>query len=139
MLAIKHALGQFELEPEVVRVETMPRRPIALVFLPLKDTGRHMVTTASALLLLHDEQAEWSPDLTPLQAFFQLTDAELELSSALCRGLTLTEFAQQQNKSRETLRTQLRRVFSKVGAANQTDLVVTLLSHPALLVQAPLE
>lgn len=133
MLAIKHAVGQFELEPEVVRIEALPERPISLVFLPLKDTGNQMVTTASALLLIHDSQAGQSLDLSPIQGLWGLTEAELELSSALCQGLTLTDFAQLKNKSRETVRTQLRRVFSKVGVKTQTELVVSILTHPALL------
>jgi len=133
MTAIKHALGQFTLEPEVMRIESRPEAPFSLVFLPLRDNGSHLVTAASALVLIYDAAAMPALDLTPLQTLFGFTAAELALCSALCQGQSLSEYAEQQNKSRETLRTQLRRVFSKVRVNSQTELVTSLMTHPALL------
>ncbi|MEE2729899.1 MAG: helix-turn-helix transcriptional regulator [Pseudomonadota bacterium] len=133
MAAVKLALGQYELEPEILRIERPPHPPFTLVFLPLRDRGTQTVTSAAALVFIYAEEGSVGVDLSPLQPIFGLTAAEQGLCDALVQGQTLAELAQQQNKSKETLRTQLRRIFRKVGVSTQTELVVTLMTHPALL------
>lgn len=137
MAAIKLALGQYELEPEMVKIDgagdSAGDSPYTLVFLPLKDNGNKMVTTASALVLIYDERIVPKVALTPLQDLFQLTAAELRVCEALANGFSLLQIAEREGKSKETLRTQLRRIFSKLRVNNQTELVVTLMTHPAVL------
>lgn len=134
MAAIKFALGQYNLEPEMVRIEQPPDKPYSLVFLPLSDSGSQVVTSASALVFIYSDELGGQVDLTPLVGLFGLTAAERGVCEALTQGYTLAQLADLQNKSKETLRTQLRRIFHKVGVKTQTELVVTLMTHPLVLI-----
>lgn len=66
------------------------------------------------------------------QAFQQrygLTPGEFRLCQALASGLTLKQCACQWNRSYETLRTQLKSVFSKTGCHRQMALTLLLRDH----------
>lgn len=58
-----------------------------------------------------------------LPALFGLSRAEVRLAAALHEGLSLSEIAAQLDVSRETLRTQLRSVFDKIGTRRQGALI----------------
>lgn len=57
---------------------------------------------------------------------FGLTPAEVRLAMALCEGVSLRGFAEQQGLSVNTARNQLTAVFEKVGVNRQTELVRAL-------------
>lgn len=136
MAAIKFALGQYNLEPEIVKIDQPPDQPFSLIFLPLRDSGNQVVTAASALVFVYAEDHTAPVSLAPLQEVFGLTTAERTLCEALTQGETLAQVAQRENKSKETLRTQLRRIFRKLDVNTQTELVVTLMTHPLVLSEA---
>ena len=135
MTAIKFALGQYNLEPEIVKIDHPPDPPFSLVFLPLTDSGNQVVTAASALVFIYAEDFTVGVALAPLQSVFGLTAAELSLCEAMVQGDTLAQLAQREKKSKETLRTQLRRIFRKLDVNTQTELVVTLMTHPLVLAE----
>jgi DNA-binding CsgD family transcriptional regulator len=62
---------------------------------------------------------------------YRLTPAEARLALALAEGRTLDDIAARQNLSKETLRTQLKVVFSKTGARRQAELVRLVMRAPA--------
>lgn len=68
-----------------------------------------------------------------LQSLYKLTPAEARLAQALVNGLTPHEYAQQQEVSIHTVRSQYKSAASKVGANRQADFVRTLLTGPAML------
>ena len=59
---------------------------------------------------------------------YGLTAAELRLTKLLLGGLSLSEAAEQNEVTRETVRSQLKSIFDKTGVRRQTELL-RLLSH----------
>ncbi|MBL8672758.1 MAG: helix-turn-helix transcriptional regulator [Alphaproteobacteria bacterium] len=57
-----------------------------------------------------------------------LTAAEARLVSALCEGLTLAQSAQRFGVARETVKSQIRSVFQKLGVSRQADVLRRVLS-----------
>ena len=68
-----------------------------------------------------------------MRKLFSLTVAEATLASLLVKGLTIDDAAEQLHVSRNTIRTQLQSVFSKLGCYRQTDVVRTILGSVAML------
>ncbi len=67
-------------------------------------------------------------DAEVLQTVFDLTPAEARLAEQLVWGEELSTLAERWNLSRETLKSQLDRLFHKTGTHRQTQLVAVLLS-----------
>jgi DNA-binding CsgD family transcriptional regulator len=67
-----------------------------------------------------------------LEALFGLTAAEQRVAAALARRLSPAEIAGQQGVSLNTVRTQVRRIFDKLGVGRQVD-VTQLLAEIAAL------
>jgi len=58
-----------------------------------------------------------------LAAFYNLTPAEHRLVRTLATGVSLAQAAELLKLSRDTLKTQLRRVFDKTGTQRQSQLM----------------
>ena len=73
------------------------------------------------------------PALNALKELYHLTSAELWLCNCLGRGLSIKEAANERGIGVETVRTHLKRIFSKMGINRQTELVriVTQISAAA--------
>lgn len=67
-----------------------------------------------------------SPD--SLMATFGLTQREAEVAIALANGLCLQEISDQQQLGKETIRSQLKAVFRKLGVKRQQDVIRLILS-----------
>jgi len=55
---------------------------------------------------------------------FKLTTKELELLAAVAQGKTNAEIAVDRGLSSETVKSELKRIFRKIGAANRTEAAV---------------
>jgi len=75
------------------------------------------------LLLLERTDPSLRPAADALRTAFALTESEVRLARALAAGTSLSEAAASHNITRETARTQLKRVFAKVGVHRQAELV----------------
>lgn len=82
-----------------------------------------------ALLTIHPRRRKPSPSET-LQRVFGLTAAEARLAVRMQGGHSLNEIADELGLSRETLRQQLKGVFSKTGTNRQVELVLLLSRLP---------
>lgn len=129
---VKAALGQLD-SPLTSLSLQLNEGTFNLFFMPVEDAGDSAITSAGALVFIHPQSQIIDFDFTPLQAAFGLTEAELAVSTRLAQGLSLSEIAAQQDKSRETVRSQLKSIFAKTGATSQAELVVTLLTHPLVI------
>jgi DNA-binding CsgD family transcriptional regulator len=85
----------------------------------------------AAVAFLIDSKAVRRPPIAVLEALYELTPAEARLARALAAGQSPAEFATATGRSRETVRTQLKFLFRKLGVNRQTDLVRMLTSAPA--------
>ena len=88
------------------------RKPLALVF--IKEVN---------------SQAPLNQEI--LQSLFKLSQRETELAILLVQGNTLSEIAFQKHRSLNTLKTQLKSLFSKTSTNSQSQLVARLLSSLA--------
>lgn len=129
---IKAGLGQLDSSMTRLTLE-LSGQPLNLFFMPVEDSGDSAVTSAGALVFIHQQSLLAGLDFRPLQSLFALTDAELAVCSRLAQGFSLNEIAKQEGKSRETVRTQIKHVFAKTGARSQAELVITLLTHPLVI------
>ena len=66
-----------------------------------------------------------------LQGLYSLTQAEAELVGLLAQGLSLEEAARQRSVTMNTVRSQLKQVFSKTDTKRQGQLVRLVLSGVA--------
>lgn len=99
--------------------------------LPLLGRG------AAAVLFLSDPDLHPVPDANLLSRCYGLTLAEARLAAALVSGASPNDYSQAQGVSQNTVKTQLKRIFSKTGVQRQAELVKLLLASPATLAPAP--
>jgi DNA-binding CsgD family transcriptional regulator/PAS domain-containing protein len=86
---------------------------------------------AELLVLVSVPQAQRSVTAHQLMQLFTLTHAEARLAHALARGWSVDEYAKVQGLGLPTVRTQVRSVLDKTGAARQQDLVRMLALLPS--------
>ncbi len=81
-----------------------------------------------AVIFLSDPH--WQNDFEParLERFYGLTPAEARLTILLVQGLSLEEGAGKLNVSLNTVRTHLKRIFTKTGTNRQSEVVRIILS-----------
>lgn len=119
----------------VVRVTREHKRPLGLVIAPLRPTNAVRTSaerSARVLVAVHDPDARLDLDPRLIARLHDFTDVEALLASALARGLTLAEFAEERGCSEHTARTHLKRMLEKSGTRRQADLVRVLLGSAAL-------
>jgi DNA-binding CsgD family transcriptional regulator/PAS domain-containing protein len=85
------------------------------------------VHDAVASVLLSDPQIGAEPAVELLRNLHDLTPAEAELVGHLARGRSLEEAARARGVSINTVRSQLKQVFSKTGTSRQGELVQLVL------------
>ena len=78
---------------------------------------------AGATLLIKDPNVECSDDLADFSAVYRLTGAESRLTQLLVDGLGLFEAASKLGITKNTARTHMRNIYSKIGTNRQTDLI----------------
>jgi pimeloyl-ACP methyl ester carboxylesterase/DNA-binding CsgD family transcriptional regulator len=82
-----------------------------------------------SLILIEPLLGEWTPEMERLLgSAFALTEAESAVAAGLAEGLTPAEVAKRRAVSVLTVRTQIKSLLAKTGAAGQTDLVRLLMS-----------
>jgi len=97
------------------------------------DTRALLTGTSCVMLLLYDVERRNTARRYILEQLYRLSPSEAILATGLAAGQTLNEIADAQNVSRETLRSQLKRVFHKTHTNRQSDLVKLVLTGPGSL------
>ncbi len=77
--------------------------------------------------MIIDSEAGPQPDPAAIGEIFSLTPAEARLAVRLASGEALEDIAQQTSASIETVRTHLKRIFSKTGTRRQGELISLIL------------
>ncbi|MBP9034470.1 MAG: helix-turn-helix transcriptional regulator [Pseudomonadales bacterium] len=114
--------------------------PLSVVVLPyhaVSHTETAIGQGNSAMVLLYDPGRSRMEPPGILRELYRLSDAEARLSWRLANGETLEEIATAEGSSRETVRSQLKRIFAKTGTSRQAELVRLILIGPALWAQVP--
>ncbi|MGY4622579.1 helix-turn-helix transcriptional regulator [Bradyrhizobium sp. USDA 4486] len=99
--------------------------------LPLRGKGRDIFSSAELLLYITPIIPQVGPPPEILQALFDLTPAEARVAAHLAEGRSVQAIADRLSIQPNTVRVQLKSVFSKTGTSRQAELVSLLRMPPA--------
>lgn len=112
--------------------------PVSVLVLPYR-TPAYAETVieqgSRAIVLLYDPARPHKDPPEILRELYRLSDAEARVCWRLASGEALDEIAAAEGSSRETVRSQLKRIFAKTGTNRQSELVRLILIGPALWAQ----
>jgi DNA-binding CsgD family transcriptional regulator/PAS domain-containing protein len=129
------ALGRSSEAGGVLALPRTEGRPLSLLVSPLRPHALTLGPTApAALVIFGDPDASQSTSTQALIELYGLTPAEARLMVALVDGERLEDYADRQQISINTARTQSKQVFAKTGHGRQADLIREVLANPALRV-----
>ena len=108
----------------------LPDLAVTICRLPL--VGRFLGTNRRAAAIhITSPERRFALDPKKLRQLYKLTPAESRLAALLAQGLRLEDVAADLGVSLNTVRTHLKRIFSKTGTDRQAELVRLILSGPA--------
>ena len=117
-------------EERFFSVERPDQPPIEVQMLPMRSGAFSGENSVVFLLYTPGEHCQVSAKI--LQQRYSLTPAECKLAMLLTRGLSLQDAAGGLSVQVETVRSQLKSIFSKTNTRRQSELLL-LLSVPRLL------
>jgi DNA-binding CsgD family transcriptional regulator len=102
--------------------------PYRLLLMPVPSLGAPFGNAQAAVaIVIIDADSASRPDPSALEALFALTPAEIRVTSLLVQGRSMEEIAAELGVSLETVRTHVRRVFSKTATNRQGELIALVL------------
>lgn len=108
------------------------RESISLVVRP-GSRGGQLAIRQTALIHLIDPAQPRIPVIDALIQLFGLTPAEAKVALSLSNGNSIAETARAGETSKNTTRSHIRAIFSKMGVNRQSDLIRTVLISVAML------
>ena len=116
---------------EVCSIQRNERRPLGVVVLPSRArTTENRVTIApsraDAIVLVFDPDAKLPDSRVLWRATFHFTTAEVEIAQLIASGMTVREICELRQTSFETVRTQCKRIYAKLGVGGQTAAALVL-------------
>lgn len=100
------------------------QRTLLAEVMPLKDDGLpDREGICGAVIFLIDPQVSRVVSTEGIARIFGLTASEAAVAESLANGLNVAEIAEQRNTSADTIRKQLKAVFSKTGSTSQLELL----------------
>jgi DNA-binding CsgD family transcriptional regulator len=100
--------------------------PFIVHVIPVRGLARDIFSQGVAVVVAMPVDRAAVPSAELLQGLFDLTPAEARVARGIGEGGTIESLAAELGLSRETVRSQLRAVFAKVGVTRQADLVALL-------------
>jgi DNA-binding CsgD family transcriptional regulator len=110
---------------------TATNAPFIAHVLPLRGSGLDVFTGATSLLYVTPVSQQNPPATELLQALFDLTPAEARVAALIAEGHAVDTIASSLSVTLNTVRTQLKSVFTKTGVGRQAELA-SLLSASGL-------
>ena len=135
-LASVFALQNNDLQDPVKIVEiSRPsgRRPLQVLVAPFCQDVPSLRGETLALVFVFDPEVRPITVDSILMRVYGLTPAEARITSLLAQGLSTKDAGEALNISENTVRTHLKRIFSKTQTSRQSDLINLVLSGPANL------
>jgi DNA-binding CsgD family transcriptional regulator/PAS domain-containing protein len=103
-------------------------RDLSLMVAPLTSSHPAAAGHSAAIVFVTDPDRTAGRKARDLEHLLELTAAESRLAKALAEGKTIAEFAGEAGVSLNTVRSQLKQIFSKTGVSRQSDLVRLVLT-----------
>jgi PAS domain S-box-containing protein len=115
-------------KPHGLRIGTTDdHKPTVVIVIPARhETTQPESAVSLALMVIYSSRQIERIESDLLKEVFELTTAEAKVAASLARGVRVTEIASQLNVSRETIRTELSHIYSKIGLSSQIELVALL-------------
>lgn len=107
------------------------KAPLHLLVSPLCSEDRAIPGSAVAIVFLTDPEQGSSVPAEVLRTLFGLTQAEAKIALAILNGHTLSETADLNRVSRETVKSQMNAIFSKTRTRRQGELIRLLSKLPS--------
>lgn len=107
-------------------------RPLSIMVAPLQ-LGRASQSVAVAAIFIRDLEIRQSVPPEMLATLFGLTPAEARVVVALVKGSRPQEVAEEFGVSLNTVRNQLKQIFSKTNTGRQSELISLVLSSAAFV------
>jgi DNA-binding CsgD family transcriptional regulator len=112
--------------PLTVVLPRRRKRPLVAQVIRVAGMTHDRAHTVSAVITLIDLAPAAGPTESLLREVFALSAAEAHLAAAIAGGKTLAEISKAEGIARETLRSQLKAVFSKTETSRQVELALLL-------------
>ena len=106
------------------------KKPLQLLVSPLRSEGAALPGLSEVAVFLSDPDRNLAVPAEVLRTLFRLTPAEARLAMSLFVGHSLSEAAELNRVSRETVKSQIASVFLKTGTRRQSELVRLLARLP---------
>jgi len=121
--------------PEIVTINRPSgARPLQVLITPFMETKKDgYESECLALVVVYDPEQTVETDERVLRQMYGLTRAEARLAALLAGGNSLSTAAELLSIQHDTVRTHLKRIFSKTRTNRQSDLVTLILNSPAAL------
>lgn len=129
---LAEALARLTLAGDAGGVRSFPipaeehRPPLIVHLLPIRLGAHDVFSGASGILIITPVVPAEVPTAEVLQGLFDLTPAEARVARSIGERQTTDAIAESLGVSRETVRSQLKAVLAKTGAARQVDLAALL-------------
>ncbi len=108
-----------------------PAKPLQAIVGPVSHGLDVLPAGPAAVVFIHDLSARSRPRADILKDLYGLTPAELRVTFLLLDGLSAEEISELLSVSRNTVKTQIRSIFAKMGVRRQTELVRALMLLPS--------
>ena len=108
---------------ELIPIKRKLNSTLLCRILPIPAAARSPFLGAGALLVFSDRRLSRLPGSTSLVSMFNFTPAEVRLATHLASGESVSDAANQLSLSVETIRSQLKSMFSKTGTHRQSELL----------------
>lgn len=105
--------------------------PLQIVVSPFVSGLVEVPFRVTATVYIRDSQAKTAKPTDRFQSLYGLTKAEAKLAMLLVEGCNISDAAETNRVTRETVRSQLKAVFQKTGTRRQAELVRLLAGIPA--------
>ena len=106
--------------------------PVSLLILPLIQDEQCSSNTR-AIIFVAGIASDINIEAETLKHMYGLSPAESRLTISLVKGASLDETAKRFNVSSHTIRTQLKSIYAKTNCRRQAELMVKVLTSPAIL------
>jgi DNA-binding CsgD family transcriptional regulator/PAS domain-containing protein len=126
--AISTATGTNPLGGGVMPFPRLGKKPLHLLVSPLRSASAMGPRRAVVAIFLTDPERNGAVPADVLRTLFGLSFAEARLALSVLNGNSLSETAELNRVSRETVKSQMSAVFAKTGTRRQGELI-RLLSH----------
>jgi DNA-binding CsgD family transcriptional regulator len=123
---LRRSIGAIS-DPAAISARSFPAkgrtgRTVIVHLIPATGGARDLFEGGFAVLALTPVAAPCAPDAALIRGLFDLTAAEARVASGVAEGLSPEQIAERHGATRDTVRHQLKTVFSKIGVTRQSQL-----------------